>query len=227
MFIFQRLIVEFAVEDARIMRARELKKRRSDSKRSVVGAQGDKNVGEGEQGEGGGRRGTNKKVEWQLKCKEKRLRRREQRAKKTGSGDGVLEDGVCAPQGQSSPQTDPRNRHRKKKDSQRMIERTVDVGRPASDGVVKPTLNGRKRKTVGFEFDNRLVGGAKGGVVSEGGAKRRKSEVESGGADIMREQKTKLSGRQSRRVRVCVCVRARVRACVCVCVCVCVVSCVA
>ena len=85
---FQRLIVEFAVEDARIMRAREQRKKRSESKKGVIGGQILEHREEGHKGvRGKGVRGTNKRVEWQLKCKEKRLRRRERRGGHSDNGD--------------------------------------------------------------------------------------------------------------------------------------------
>ena len=219
MFIFQRLVVEFAVEDARIMRAREMKKRRSDSKRSVAGSKDNRDLREGGEVEGGAKRGTNKKVKWQLKCKEKRLRRRERREKTEGNickpSNGPApfeEDGMGGSQGQSAPETESRNRHKKRKLSQGTAEGNFDVCvvGPASDGMKKPSLNGRKRKAVSMESDNRLSGGEERGVVSEGETKRqRRSKVWSGG-----ERQTKLSRRQSRRVCFVQCV------CVCVCVCV-------
>ncbi|CAI8032099.1 RNA-binding protein 28 [Geodia barretti] len=79
----KRLIVEFAVEDVRVMRVREDRKKRQ-GERAVGGHTGGQNSVAGGQGnEGGeGEKRKSKKVEWQLRCKEKRLRRRETKQQK-------------------------------------------------------------------------------------------------------------------------------------------------
>ena len=77
--------MEFALEDARVMRVREVrKKRREPDSGGQRGAQNSGSRGNDEIVEATvGRK--SKKVEWQLKCKEKRLRRREKKTDLTHS----------------------------------------------------------------------------------------------------------------------------------------------
>ena len=87
--LLQRPIVEFAVEDVRIMRVRDQRKKRLASKNSITGRHQEDPIS----GEGESVRGTNKKVNWQLKCKEKRLRRREARKQSVDTGSNTSRDG--------------------------------------------------------------------------------------------------------------------------------------
>lgn len=86
----QRLIVEFAVEDVRILRAREAKKKQvkmragelQNSRENEEEKEGRESPRMRRKERDGGERG-NKRVEWQVKCKEKRLRKRERQSEKT------------------------------------------------------------------------------------------------------------------------------------------------
>ena len=70
--------MEFAIEDVRVIRAHEQRKKRFEAK--AAREQGDSKPVEGE-GEDGKKR-PNEKVEWQMKCKEKRMRKRGSQAEK-------------------------------------------------------------------------------------------------------------------------------------------------
>ena len=202
--ILQRLIVEFAVEDARIMRAREQKMRRSKARMGAGGPRRDQNSGEG--GQEGERRRPNKKVEWQVKCKEKRLRRRERQGEEEDSGGAKQtppprSDGVFVVKEKQTPVTAEKhqrklNRHRKSEWSVR-TDTKDDVLGPASRGAVK---SGLKRKTMN-QSSVPETDVERGGVDEVGGPfKRQKMSTMKSTTQGMWAQRLKPSRRQSRKV---------------------------
>ena len=78
------------MEDARAMRAREQRKRRLETKKVNEVSQ--------ESGDGEGGRKKNRRVEWQVRCKEKRLRRRERKDKQTDCRDAEQNSSISHPE---------------------------------------------------------------------------------------------------------------------------------
>ena len=192
----QRLIVEFAVEDARIMKTREERKKRQQQKKiSDGGPKGGQNSGLGGQGADGreeGEKRKNRKVEWQVKCKEKRMRRRE-RKKQTIDKDRPL---LTNPERNGDGEDRKSNKSR---DDQGKHEK-ADISKRKGQRV-------RKVEKVAKGVNEASEGLGIGDGEKESVAQRRKrshdqTDESIGGADgFGSEKKVKLSRKQSRNVR--------------------------
>ena len=189
----QRLIVEFAVEDARIMKTREeRKKRQQQNKISDGGPKGGQNSRPGGQGADGreeGEKRKNKKVEWQVKCKEKRMRRRERKKQTVDKDRPAL--------------TNP-ERNRDGEDRKNNKSRDDREKREKAD--ISKRKGQRLRK--GEKAAKGLNEASKGlGVGDESVAQRRKrshdrtDESVGGASGFGSEKRVKLSRKQSRNVR--------------------------
>ena len=184
-------MVEFAVEDARIMQAREQRKTRRESKAtaSVRGQEGGQMSGQGG-AEGVEVKRKNKKVEWQLKCREQRLRKRE---RETGNGEKINKT--------KNDRIEISTEHeikseRRRKDGVKRVK--LDEKLVEKDGTLRPQnshsiktgrhgdrgVDGKKRKRGERDGDSEveLVKRRKNGVISD-------------------QQRVKLTKKQSRKVK--------------------------
>ena len=193
--------MEFALEDARVMRVREVrKKRREPDSGGQRGAQNSGSRGNDEIVEATvGRK--SKKVEWQLKCKEKRLRRREKKTDLTHSqevsrGDKkkVREDGEMCENGDV---------RRGASTNKKQVASEKNGQQFVGGNKKKGSVNGQTRKfesTVKhFEPASKTFGtGSKNfdGVAHRKRKLHHESETEVAGG----EKRVKLSRRQSRKV---------------------------
>lgn len=191
------------------MRARELKKRQAKTKRSggeLEGSRESEREREGRENPGmrrkegdGRKKRQNKRVEWQVKCKEKRLRKRERQTEKKDSDGGgsssagsLREDSVFVVKGKSMTEKQPEKRRMKKEKS---LEKE-NGGRllpAASNGpVVNPSLNGRKRR-ANYSL---TVTGIEGEMEAGAAKRQRRNQTKSAVGD----QSIPPTKKQSRKV---------------------------
>ena len=212
--------MEFAIEDVRVIRAHEQRKKRVEAK--AAREQGDSKPVEGEE-----KKRPNEKVEWQIKCKEKRMRRRENQAEKKKESEGAPspgKDGVFVVTEKRVPAAGASKRKRKTTAPGIQTE-TADDGKLVGRGSVKKknkknglapvsqheaesvnsALIGRKRKAARDDSDIARADDGEGeGSVRHRprAAKQQKtgSGVKRSDSELLEGQGVKPAGKQSRKV---------------------------
>ena len=137
--------MEFAIEDVRVIRAHEQRKKRVEAK--VAREQGDSKPVEGDE-----KKRPNEKVEWQIKCKEKRMRRRESQAEKKKESEDAPspgKDGVFVVSEKRVPAAGVSKRKRKTTAPGIQTE-TADDGKLVGRGSAKKTKKNKKKKENGL-----------------------------------------------------------------------------
>ena len=193
-FFLQRLIVEFALEDARIVRVREerSRRRREGAPGGQKGAQNSVAGGPGnDKGEEGVKR-RNKKVEWKIKSKEKRIRQRERRQERVDKDSPVAVESSKPPTTRDGGQDRERMRNGgdqsgRKGFEKRTNQREGKVGNGVREGK---SVNGWKRKSQFSEKETKELKRKRNRDRAE-----LPNETAGGG-----EKRIKLSRKQSRKV---------------------------